>query len=113
MAPESANDLHQERIEEARAFLTESQAGGDENSPLANFELQEIVNSIALEARYRKSSLWLDLVRGDRNRHRSFHLRHTRCPVALGAFARWNGIRIVSYCLDPVRRGIGITSVAN
>jgi hypothetical protein len=82
-------------------------AGGDENSPLANFELQEIVNSLTLEARYRRSSSWLDLLRGRGNRHRSF------ISVTLGVFAQWNGVGIVSCYLATVLRSIGITSVKN
>ncbi|KAL4920467.1 hypothetical protein BDW62DRAFT_198782 [Aspergillus aurantiobrunneus] len=73
MAPKSPRWLaSQERVEEARAFLIKHHAGGDENSPLADFELQEIVSSLALESQYRKSSSWIDLFRGRGNRHRSF-----------------------------------------
>ncbi|KAL5343117.1 general substrate transporter [Aspergillus crustosus] len=108
LAPESPRWLaSQERVEEARAFLVKYHAGGDENSPLAAFEMQEIVNSLALEARYRKSSSWLDLFRGRGNRHRSF------ITVTLGIFAQWNGVGIVSYYLAPVLRSVGITSVTN
>ncbi|KAL4795951.1 general substrate transporter [Aspergillus venezuelensis] len=94
-----------ERVVEARAFLVKYHAGGDENSPLANFELQEIVNSLALEAQYRRSNSWLDLFRGRGNLHRSF------ISVTLGVFAQWNGVGIVSYYLAPVLRSVGITSV--
>ncbi|KAL4751966.1 hypothetical protein BDW72DRAFT_202695 [Aspergillus terricola var. indicus] len=88
MAPESPRWLvSQERVEEAHAFLIRYHAGGEENTPLANFELQEIINSLALEARYRRSSSWLDLLRGRGN------------------------LGIVSYYLAPVLRSIGITSV--
>ncbi|KAL2830038.1 hypothetical protein BDW59DRAFT_178194 [Aspergillus cavernicola] len=97
----------QERFEEARAFLVKHHAGGDEHSPLADFELQEIVNSLALEAHYRKSSSWLDMFRTRRNLHRSF------ISITLGVFAQWNGVSVVSYYLAPVLRSISITSVTN
>ncbi|KAL4968904.1 general substrate transporter [Aspergillus stella-maris] len=106
MAPESPRWLaSKERVEEARAFLVKYHAGGDESSPLANFELQGIVNSLALEAHHRRSNSWLDLFRGRGNLHRSF------ISVTLGVFAQWNGVGIVSYYLAPVLRSVGITSV--
>lgn len=108
MAPESPRWLaSKERVEEARAFLVKYHAGGDGNSPLANFELQEIVSSLALEAQYRKSSSWLDLLRGRGNLHRSF------ISVTLGIFSQWNGVGIVSYYLAPVLKSVGVTSVTN
>ncbi|KAL4957711.1 general substrate transporter [Aspergillus filifer] len=106
MAPESPRWLaFKERVEEARAFLVKYHAGGDEDSTLANFEFLEIVNSLALEAQYRRSSSWLDLFRGRGNLHRPF------ISVTLGVFAQWNGVGIVSYYLAPVLRSVGITSV--
>ncbi|KAL2851503.1 general substrate transporter [Aspergillus pseudoustus] len=107
-APESPRWLaSQDRLEEARVFLVKYHAGGDENSPLAEFELREIVNSLALEAQHRKSSSWLDMFRGRGNLHRSF------ITITLGVFAQWNGVGIVSYYLAPVLRSVGVTSVSN
>ncbi|KAL3460373.1 general substrate transporter [Aspergillus heterothallicus] len=107
-APESPRWLaSQERLEEARAFLVKYHAGGDENSPLAEFELREIVNSLSLEAQHRKSSSWLDMFRGRGNLHRSC------ITVTLGVFAQWNGVGIVSYYLAPVLRSVGVTSLWN
>lgn len=108
LAPESPRWLaSQERVEEARAFFVKSHAGGDETSTLVDFELQEIVTSLALESHYRNSSSWLDMFRTHGNRHRSF------ISVTLGVFAQWNGVGIVSYYLAPVLSSIGITSVTH
>ncbi|KAL5002214.1 hypothetical protein BDV10DRAFT_191788 [Aspergillus recurvatus] len=93
----------------ARAFLIKYHAGGDENSPLANFELQEIVKSLALETRYRKPSSWLKLLRTTEIAtapSSALHSVSLRSGLALGS-------SLTTLLPSPILRSIGITSVTN
>jgi MFS family permease len=95
------------RVDEARAFLVKYHAGGDENSPLVAFELEEIIATLALEKQIKKETSYLDMLRTKGNRHRTF------ISVTLGVFAQWNGVGIASYYLAPVLKTVGITSVTS
>jgi hypothetical protein len=93
----------QDRTAEARQILAKFHAGGDENSPLVNREVDEIVGAIHME-NASKSTSWGTLIATPGNRKRLF------ICVALGAMAQWNGIGIVSYYLSLVLDTINITN---
>lgn len=89
------------RIDEARNFLVEHHAGGDELSRLVEVEMAEITAAIEME-RAAKQSKWSDLVKTPGNRKRTY------IAVTLGVAAQWNGIAVVSYYLTLVLDTIGI-----
>ncbi|KAJ3528488.1 hypothetical protein NM208_g10175 [Fusarium decemcellulare] len=93
------------RKEEARKVLAEYHAGGDSNSPLVNFEMQEIEQVLTQEAEALSAVSWVELVRTPANRKR------TLIAVIVGWFAQWNGVGVVSYYLVLVLNTIGITKV--
>lgn len=106
LAPESPRWLFsKDRVEEARAFLIKSHAGGDENSKLVAFELAEIQGTLEMERLAKSSTSYVDMVKTKGNRHRLF------ISITLGVFAQWNGVGIASYYLAPVLATVGITDV--
>ncbi|KAH6668429.1 general substrate transporter [Halenospora varia] len=108
ITPESPRWLtSMKRFDETRSFLIKYHAGGDESSALAEFEFQEITKTIALEAEIAKTASYLDMIRTEGNRHRSF------ISVTLGIFSQWNGVGVVSYYLAPVLQTVGVTSVTH
>ncbi|KAI1409251.1 general substrate transporter [Hypoxylon sp. FL1857] len=105
LVPESPRYLvsRGRRHEEARKFFVEYHAGGDHDSALVNFEMDEIERAIAEEAEVLSSTSWLDLIRTPANRKRTF------IALILGWFSQWNGVGVVSYYLVLVLNTIGIT----
>ncbi|KAF4967696.1 hypothetical protein FSARC_4756 [Fusarium sarcochroum] len=93
------------RKEEARKILADYHAGGDMDSPLVNFEMQEIEQVLTEEADSISATSWFELVRTPANRKR------TLIAVIVGWFAQWNGVGVVSYYLTLVLNTIGITKV--
>ena len=63
---------------------------GDEASPLAAFEYEEITKTIALEKEAAATTTYADMFKTKGRRHRSF------ITITLGIFAQWNGVGIVS-----------------
>ncbi|KAF9893074.1 hypothetical protein FE257_012485 [Aspergillus nanangensis] len=92
------------KVEEARKVLADCHASGDFDSPLVDFEMKEIQESLAAEATALSETSWLDLIRTPANRHR------TLIAVIVGWFSQWNGIGVVSYYLTLVLDTIGITA---
>ncbi|CVK94065.1 related to hexose transporter protein [Fusarium mangiferae] len=93
------------RKEEARKVLAEFHAGGDLESPLVEFEMQEIELALTQEADAISAVSWAELFRTPANRKR------TLIAVIVGWFAQWNGVGVVSYYLVLVLNTIGITKV--
>ncbi|EXJ90827.1 hypothetical protein A1O1_03932 [Capronia coronata CBS 617.96] len=94
------------REEEARRILINTHAGGDENSPLVDYEFREISSTIKLEREANKrgySEMW----RTPGNRHRLF------ITVTIGLFAEWVGNNVVSYYVSVVLTDVGVTSVTH
>lgn len=106
MVPESPRYLaSKERYEEARNFLVKYHAEGDEDSPLAAFELAEITSSIQMEHDLQHSTSYRDMLATPENRKRTF------ISVFLGVFDQWAGQNVAGYYLAPVLTTIGITTV--
>lgn len=91
------------KLDQAREFFTKYHAGGDAASPLVEFEMKEIEESLAMESAALSETSWLDLVRTPANRKR------TLIAVTVGWFSQWNGVGVVSYYLTLVLDTIGIT----
>ncbi|EWY80948.1 hypothetical protein FOYG_15241 [Fusarium oxysporum NRRL 32931] len=90
--------------DQAIAILTKLHAGGQENSPLVEFEITEIENALALERSQESSASWVTLVKTAPMR------RRTLIAAILGFFSQWNGIGVVTYYLSLVLNTIGITA---
>ncbi|KAL0932436.1 lactose permease [Colletotrichum truncatum] len=93
------------RKDEARQFFADYHAGGDINSPLVEFEMQEVESTLNAEAEAMSQSSWLELIRTPANR------RRTLIAMIVGFFSQWNGVAVVSYYLNLVLNTIGITEV--
>ena len=98
--------IAKDRNEEACRILVKYHAGGDEASPLVDFEMKEIEDSIRLEAQINSQTSYYDLVRNAPNR------RRTLISVIVGFWATWGGIALISYYLTLVLDTIGITKVS-
>jgi MFS family permease len=94
------------RNEEAHKILVKYHAGGDEASPLVDFEMKEIEDSIRLEEQINSQTSYYDLIRSPANR------RRTLISVIVGWWATWGGIGLISYYLTLVLDTIGITTVS-
>ncbi|CAI6098744.1 unnamed protein product [Clonostachys chloroleuca] len=92
--------------DEARRILTKYHGGGDENSPLVEFELKEITQALQIERASEQSRNYLELVRTGPNRHR------TALSFLMAFFTQWNGCSVLSYYLTLVLNTIGITEPA-
>ncbi|PSN65736.1 sugar transporter [Corynespora cassiicola Philippines] len=93
------------QAQKARETLTRFHAGGDANSLLVDFEMEEIQRAIEADRAAQSSTSWLDLFKGRGNKHRAW------ISITLGVFAQWNGVNVVSYYLSLVLSTAGISSV--
>lgn len=95
------------RIEEARTILAKHHANGDLASPLVNFEVEQIEQTIRAERETEGRVSWLTLFKTTAN------LKRTSIACFLGFFAQWGGMSVVTYYLTLVLNTIGITDVAD
>ncbi|KAK0388797.1 hypothetical protein NLU13_5040 [Sarocladium strictum] len=108
LAPESPRWLaSKDRIEEARQFVIKWHAGGDAESPLVDYETEEIVNTIKAEQEAHATSSYADMLKTKGMRWR------LGVSISLGIFSQWSGNGVVSYYLALVLQTIGITSVTD
>ncbi|KAH8588231.1 general substrate transporter [Bisporella sp. PMI_857] len=91
------------KLEQARSILVRYHAGGDEASPLVDYEMKQIEENIRVESQALSESSYLDLVRTAPNRKR------TLIAIIVGFFAQWVGNGVVSYYITLVLKTIGIT----
>ncbi|KAK9453360.1 general substrate transporter [Dipodascopsis uninucleata] len=92
------------QLSQARQILVKYHAGGEEDSKLVEFEMDEISRIIALDQTIAKTTSWSNLWSTKGNRHRLL------ITVTLGIFAQWSGNGIVSYYLAIVLASAGIES---
>nr|AMB48854.1 sugar transporter [Fusarium camptoceras] len=108
IAPESPRWLaSMDRIEETRQFVIKYHAGGDENSPLVEYETDEIVNTIKAEQEAHATTSYADMFQTKGLRWR------LGVSISLGIFSQWSGNGVVSYYLALVLKTVGVTSVTH
>ena len=104
MMPESPRYLVQkDRHEEARKVLIKYHAGGDESSPLVDFEMKEITLHIET-AKVASSANYRQFLKGKGNMHRLFIIIIVPCMMQL------SGNGLTSYYLHLILNSIGLTS---
>jgi sugar porter (SP) family MFS transporter len=102
--PESPRWLvYNDRREEALTILAKYHADGDSESPLLQFEMMEIDNTLERE-KLQSSTSWFEWFRTPANRHRFFVV------LSLGFIIQWCGNAIVSYYLHLMLIDMGITN---
>ncbi|PPQ69312.1 hypothetical protein CVT25_005913 [Psilocybe cyanescens] len=77
--------------------------GSDERDPLVTFEMAQIRHAIRMEEDINKSTSYLSLFSTPGNRKRM------RIILAIAVFSQWSGNGLVSYYIDIVLKGVGIT----
>ncbi|EKJ71682.1 hypothetical protein FPSE_08128 [Fusarium pseudograminearum CS3096] len=108
MAPESPRWLASvDRNEEASNVIAKHHADGDANSPLVQYETEEIINTIKAEREAHTSASYADMLKTKGNRWRLL------ISITLGLFSQWSGNGVVSYYLALVLQTVGITSVTH
>ena len=102
--PESPRYLVQkDRHEEARKILTKYHAGGDENSPLVDLEMKEIIQQIQTSKLHHGTG-YGEFFKSRGNLHRLFLIITVPCMMQL------SGNGLTSYYLSKVLDSIGIIS---
>ncbi|KAG6809901.1 hypothetical protein H0H92_014186 [Tricholoma furcatifolium] len=103
--PESPRYLVSKGFEgKAAAILCKYHAnGGNERDPLVVFELAQIRHAIRMEEDINSSTSYRSLIATPGNRKRM------RLIVAIALFSQWSGNGLVSYYINLVLEGVGIT----
>ncbi|KAJ3999448.1 hypothetical protein F5050DRAFT_1709706 [Lentinula boryana] len=104
--PESPRYLVSKGYEgQAAQVLTKYHANGsNEHDPLVVFELAQIRHAIRMEQELNKSTSYLSLLATPGNRKRM------KIIVAIAIFSQWSGNGLVSYYINLVLDGVGITT---
>lgn len=92
------------RDEQAIAILAKYHCGNNLNDPLVAFEYEEIKEALRLEKEANATSSYKSIFTTPGN------LKRMRVIIALAFFSQWSGNGIVSYYLNIVLDGIGITT---
>lgn len=104
LLPESPRYLVQkDRYDEARRVLTKYHAGGDENSSLVDYEMQEIISQIQTHKRASNTG-YREFLSSRGNMHRLFIIIIVPCMMQL------SGNGLVAYYLHLILNSIGFTS---
>ena len=107
LIPESPRWLMDKgREEEARRVIVKYHCGGDESDPLAAYECDEIKTALQLEKEANRGSSFKSLFVGKGNQRRMLVI------IAIAFFSQWSGNGLVSYYLNSVLEGIGITATS-
>lgn len=88
----------------ARILARFHASGSDERDPLVVFEMAQIRHALKLEREFSQSTSWMAFVRTPGNRRRLVII------VAIALFSQWSGNGLVSYYIDLVLDGVGITN---
>ncbi|KAF4597167.1 hypothetical protein EYR40_007618 [Pleurotus pulmonarius] len=106
LLPESPRFLVSKGLEgqAARTLAKYHANGGDERDPLVVFEIAQIRHALRMEEEINKSTSWYSLISTPGNRKR------LRIIVAIALFSQWSGNGLVSYYINLVLEGVGISS---
>ncbi|KAI0075843.1 general substrate transporter [Panus rudis PR-1116 ss-1] len=91
------------REDEALQTLAYYHANGNAEDPLVEYEFEEIKAAIKFDREVAANVGWLSLIRTPGNR------RRLRIMVAIAFFSQWSGNNLISYYMNKVLSGIGIT----
>ncbi|CAL1706001.1 unnamed protein product [Somion occarium] len=91
------------REAEALNTLAYYHANGDAEDPLVEYEFEEIKAAIKFDREVAANVGWMSLIRTPGNRKR------LRIMVAIAIFSQWSGNNLISYYMNKVLSGIGIT----
>jgi hypothetical protein len=104
LVPESPRYLIAKgKNEKALHILAHAHANGNVDDELVQIEYREIRETLQLEKEFEQNG-WLQLFSTKGNRHRLVIL------VSLGFFSQWSGNGLVSYYMDQVLSGAGVTN---
>ena len=93
------------RESQAARILTRYHARGfDERDPLVVYEMAQIRHALKVEKESAHGTSWRSLVATPGNRKRM------RIIIAIALFSQWSGNGLVSYYIELVLNGVGITN---